>query len=241
MALSGTTSFAMTAAEIVQAARSLLGIQSSEEPLQDDELQLGLLFLNVILKAWQADGIRTWTLTEGVITMVQGQLSYSFGAGGDDTTLPFDMDDVRIFRQDYELPMWQMSRMEYYSMPNKTNQGYPTQYYYNRQRDTAQIFVWPAPDSTPSELRFTYRRVIQDIDEPNNNLDLPQEWYQALIYGLAVELIPQYGKADSGNAKLVVAKFAQVYQVLKNFDTGEGMGSITVRPTRFHRSGGWRG
>lgn len=241
MTVSGSTSFSMTAADIVLAARSLLGIQASEEPLADDELQLGIQWLNVMTKGWQADGIRTWTLTHGTLALVQGQNSYTFGTGGDVTTLPYDMYSVRIFRQSIDLPMWQMSEEEYFSLPNKDQQGYPTQYYYDRQRDTGVLYVWQSPDATGGTLRFTYRRVIDDIVDANNSLDLPQEWYKALIYGLAVELIPQYGKADSNNAKLVVAGFTQWYQVLKNFDTGEGMGSLIVRPTRFHRSGGYSG
>lgn len=223
------------------AARSLLGIQSSEEPLAADELTLGIQFMNIMLKGWQADGIRTWTLEHDTITLVQGQASYLLGVGGANTTVPFDMDSVRIFRQNYELPMWQLSQQEYFSLPNKDSQGYPTQYYYDRQRDTATIYVWLSPDAYTGELRYTYRRIIDDIVNANDNLDLPQEWYKAIIYGLAVELIPQYGKADSGNAKLVLAGFADSYQKLKNFDTGEGMGSIRLRPTRFHRGGGWTG
>lgn len=241
MGVSGTTSFILTAAQIVTQARSLLGIQASEEPLAADELQLGITFLNLMLKGWQADGVRTWTLTEGSLLLVQGQTSYLFGTGGIVTTLPFDMDDVRIFRSSTELPMIQLSRQDYFSLPNKTTQGYPTQYYYSRQRDTALLYVWPAPDSQTGVLNFTYRRVIDDIDDANNDMDLPQEWLQAITYNLAVELIPQYGKADSNNAKLVLARAAQTYAVVKNFDTAEGLGSVQMIPTRFHRGGGRNG
>lgn len=240
MTVSNTTSFSMTAAELVIQARSLLGIQADEEPLEAYELQRGLLLLNIMLKAWQADGIRTWTLTEGSLVLIQGQVSYGFGAGETVTTLPFDMDDVRIFRS-FELQMLQMSRQEYFSMPDKTSQGFPTQYYYDRQRDTAFLYVWPAPDQMAGTLNFTYRRVIDDIDASDNNMDLPQEWYGALMYGLATYLIPHYGRADSSNAKLVVAQFAQLYAAVKNFDTGEGLGSIRIQPTRYRRGGGRNG
>lgn len=237
MSVSNSTNFNMTAAEVVLAARSLIGIQASEEPLAADELQQALQFLNMFIKTWQADGVRTWTLTEGSIQLVQGVVSYAFGAGGVDLVLPFDMDDVRIFRSSVELQMLQLSRQGYFSLPNKTSQGYPTQYYYNRQRDTAQIYVWPAPDSQTGVLNFTYRRVIDDIDNANDDLDLPQEWLQALTYNLALELIPQYGKADSNNAKLVVARAAQLYSIVKNFDTSEGLGSVRMTPTRYRRGG----
>lgn len=237
MTVSGSVVFSLSASQIVTEARSLLGIQADEDPLENHELQRGLLWLNVMLKAWQADGVRTWTLTEGSFSLVQGQVSYLFGVGGDVTTVPFDMDNVRIYRGSTDLPMIQMSRQEYFSMPNKTAQGYPTQYYFDRQQATATLYVWQAPDSTGGTIKYTYRRVIDSIITAADTLDLPQEWYMAILYGLADQLIPHYGRADSNNAKLVLAKAPAYYSVVKNFDTGEGLGSIRVAPSRFRRGG----
>ncbi len=241
MTVSGSVVFSLSAADIVTQARSLIGIQADEDPLEDHELQRGLTWLNMLLKGWQADGVRTWTLTEGQLSLVQGQVSYVFGVGGDVATVPFDMDDVRINRSSTDLQMLQMSRQEYFSMPNKTSQGYPTQYYYDRQRDTGVLYVWMAPDSTGGTLKFTYRRIIDSIINANDTLDLPQEWYLAITYGLAKLLIPQYGRADSSNAKLVIADGLGYYNVVKNFDTGEGLGSIRIGGTRFRRGGARNG
>lgn len=241
MTVSGSVVFSLSAADIVQEARSLIGIQADEDPIESHELARGLRWFNIMLKAWQADGVRTWTLTEGSFALVQGQASYSFAAGGDVTTVPFDMDNVRIYRGSTDLPMLQMSRDEYFSMPNKTAQGYPTQYYFDRQRDTATFYVWQAPDATGGTIKYTYRRIIDSIISSADTMDLPQEWYLAIIYGLAKLLIPQYGRADSNNAKLVIADGIGYYNVVKNFDTGEGLGSVRIGPSRFRRGGARNG
>src|SRR5690606_27436863 len=123
----------------------------------------------------------------------QGQESYAFGAGGDFTEVPFDIsDDMRIRRQN-DLPMIRLSRDEYMSLPSKAVQGYPTQWYYERQRSGGRLYVWPAPDGQAGTLKFSYRRIIMDVDSGADDFDLPQEWHEAVVFGLARRLVGTYG------------------------------------------------
>lgn len=230
MAVSGSVDFALTAVEIVEEARSLLGIDAEEEPLEAAELQKGLRALNMMLKAWQAEGLMISLLTEGTLALVQSQASYTFQAGGDFNTVPFEITDMRITRNSTDLPMFEMGREEYFALPNKTTEGYPTQWYYDRQRDGGRLYVWPAPDATAGTLKFTYRRVINDMDASANSLDLPQEWHEAVVYGLARKLMPRYGGAGTPEGQLVLTEAARSYQVVKDFGIGTGKNSIMIVP-----------
>lgn len=230
MAVSNSTDFSLTATQIVEEARSLLGINADEESLSATELTKGLRALNMMLKAWQADGVYLWTYTEGTLTLVQSQESYSFAAAGDFTTVPFDIVQMRITRNSTDLEMYELSREEYYRLPNKTNEGYPTQFFYDRQRSSGTLYVWPSPDSTAGTLKFTYRRIIMDLDASSDNMDLPQEWYQAVVYNLASNLIPRYGVQLTPEIQLVVAEAARSYGSMLGFDAGIGKGSIEILP-----------
>ena len=84
MAVSGSIDAAYTGSDIVTYARSLLGIQAAEETLQAHELTEGLFWLTVMLKAWEADGVMAWVLTEGSFALVQSDADYVFGSGGTD-------------------------------------------------------------------------------------------------------------------------------------------------------------
>ncbi len=236
MAVSNSVDFLETAQQIIIDARAELGIADDEEPLENADLQKGLRALNRMLKAWQADGVMIWTLTEGTITLVQGQADYDFGAGGDFATRPFDIeDDMRINRGTIDLPMIRLSRDEYKAIPNKGTQGYSTQWYYDRQRAGGVLSVWPAPDVAAGTLKFTYRRVIMDVDSGANDFDVPQEWMEALTYGLAARLVGMYGMSGKPAAARVDQLAAATYQTVKGFDIGEGRGSIRINPTSYRR------
>jgi hypothetical protein len=230
MTVSGTTTFSMTVEQIVVEARAQLGIQEAEEPLQAHELTQGIRALNMMLRAWQIDGIKTWTLTEGSFSLAQSDYDYVFGAGGTFTTVPLEITDVRITRNSQDLPMNRMSREEYQSLPVKSTEGYPTQYYYDRQQDGGTMYVWPAPDATAGTIKFTYRRYLYDVGVGTATLDIPKEWYEAVTYNLAKRLLAYYPGVHQNSIKLVMEMAPSSYAQVKNFDVGEGMGSIMVVP-----------
>lgn len=234
MAVSNSIDFSLTAVQIIEEARGKLGIHADEEPLEAIDLQKGLRALNMMLKGWQAEEIYISTFTEGALTLVQGDYDYVFGSGGTFTTVPFEIMDMRITRNSRDMPMVEMGRQEYFALPQKDSQGYPTQWYYDRQRSGGTLYVWPAPDSALGTLKFTYRRVIMDMDDSTNNLDLPQEWYEAVVYNLAVRLMPNNGGAGTAEAKLVIAEAARTYAVVKGFETGTGKSSLYIGPDDGH-------
>lgn len=233
MTVSGTTAFSMSVSDVVTFARGMLGIQDEEELLTATDLARGTTVLNMMLHSWQADGVQTWVLTEGSFALAQGDYDYVFGAGGTFTTVPVEITDVRITRSSQDLPMNRMSREEYQSLPVKDTQGYPTQWYFDRQREGGTFYVWPAPDSTGGTIRLTYRRYINDAGNGTNTLDLPTEWLEAITSNLAIRLSPYYGGIDPQRLSEVKELASVTYNVLKSFDTAEGRGSINIWPDEY--------
>lgn len=240
MAVSGSTDFTLTTHDLIVEARKKIGLHESEEPLQADQLTMGKNTLNVMLKAWQVGGVSMSQYTEGEITLSENDYSLDFGSGGAFETVPFDMIDVRITRNGSDLPMMELSREEYYAIPRKTQTGYPTQWYYDRQRNGGTLKIWPAADATAGVLKFTYVRKISDMDSNEDDLDLPQEWYEAVVYGLADRLAEEYGLINTPLGNRVSQKAAMSLQEIKEFDTGEGRGSIRITPAYYHTANGSR-
>lgn len=107
---------------------------------------------------------------------------------------PLRITDARLrLDGDVDIPVTKLSRDGYFKIPNKTNTGNPTQFYYDPQLTNGIIRVWPGPDDVQETLRFTFTRTIEDFDNINDDPDFPQEWLQALVYNLADEMIPDYG------------------------------------------------
>lgn len=236
MAVSGSTNFSRTANELVVDALELLGIKGEEEPLQAYELERGLKWLNYLLKAWQVDGVMAWTLTEGSLTLADSDGSYSFAAAGDFTTVPVDIQQIRVSHDGgAEIEMTRLSREDYYRIPTRTSEGFPTQYYYDRQRDSGTLYIWPEPDDALYDITFTYRRRIMDMDASTDNFDIPQEWYTAIVYGLALKLTPIYGKSGTPRAAEIRQEAADSYDSVRAFDIDEGESSLFMVPATYGR------
>jgi hypothetical protein len=226
MTVSNSIDVAYTAAQIVTMARRKLGIQAQEEPLEAADLLEGIDELNLMLKEWQTDGVYYWTMTEGTLTSQASEDAYTFQTAGDFTIVPLDIMHMRVTKNSVDLEMQEISREEYFRLPNKATTGFPTCWFYDRQRSTGVLYTWPCADSTSYTFNFTYRRVIMDVDASTDNLDLPQEWYNAIVYSLADRLSENLG---FDNQKITL-KAISSYEKLKAFNVGEGIGSFTMVP-----------
>ena len=91
-----------------------------------------------------------------------------------------------------DIPIWMVSRQEYFDTPNKTTQAPPVNVYYDPQLTTGEAHLWPAPDSVGDTILFSAKMPIEDFDTGTNNPDLPQEWLRALAWNLADEQALEY-------------------------------------------------
>ena len=172
--------------EICTAALRKIGVVSVDEPAQADEIEAARDALNRMLKAWQNRGYNLWAFSSESVAATTGPV-HSLTAGR-----VLEIQSVRVKRNGIETPMRQMNRNEYDTIPQKSSTGYPTQYYFNRQRETSTFVVWPVFASVSGEtFEVTYIRELEDV-ELADPVDVPSEWYDATVYGLAARLLDEY-------------------------------------------------
>lgn len=92
-----------------------------------------------------------------------------------------------------ETPMFMLAREEYFDLPNKASSGNPVQFYYDPQRGTGKVYVWPSPSTVDDVLRYSYLDELEVISANTDTSDFPQEWMEYLVYNLAVRIAPLYG------------------------------------------------
>lgn len=119
-----------------------------------------------------------------------------------------------------EIPIVQISRGTYKSLPTKTTVGKPTQYYYDPQLDNGKLFIWPTSDSVKDTLLFSAQRQIADLDNASDNLDFPQEWLKAIIWSLAVDMAYDYQipTTNPQHFQSLEARAAKYLEDVENFD-----------------------
>jgi hypothetical protein len=77
VATSGSTNYSRTAAQIITLAHKLLGLLPSGGSETTAEQTDALELLNLMIKQWQAEGVKLWLLDEAKVFMVDSQVSYN--------------------------------------------------------------------------------------------------------------------------------------------------------------------
>lgn len=170
------------------------------------------------------------TLSSGVLTdIAENAIIYTYEA---DSFIPVVriLDVRRKQLTDYEIPINFISREEYMSLPNKDQPGNAIQAYYSRQIPYGTMYVWNAPYSSVPVLRFTYERKLQIMTEATQTFDVPENWYDAIIYNLALRLIPIFGASQARKIDLQVLAKESLDMAL-GFDTD--LYPITLNLQRF--------
>jgi hypothetical protein len=78
-----------------------------------------------------------------------------------------------------------ISQQDYFDLSSKTTIGTVNQIHYDPQMNAGVLYVWPSPDDVTSTLELIVERPIEDMDSALNDFDVPQEWYEPILYGLA--------------------------------------------------------
>lgn len=84
MTTSANTDFNPAVLDLIAEAYAIIRVGIEGEPLTAEQAAEALRSLNLMVKAWQADGLHLWTKTEAVLFLASGQAAY--GLGGDVTT-----------------------------------------------------------------------------------------------------------------------------------------------------------
>ena len=191
MALSGSQNFSINARELIIQALRKMAVLGVAQSLDADEAEAARIELNTLLKGWQRRGPHLWKKTEGSITLINATASYDLAA---------TLNPLRILSARYrdtagrDLPMRPFTRDEYFDLPLKTSTGIPTQYYFDPQRGAPTLYVWPVKATITTEtLKVTFQKRIDDIDDLNNDIDIPQEHFDVTLYALADRLLDDYG------------------------------------------------
>ena len=67
---------------------------------------------------------------------------------------------------------------------------------------TPTVSVYPVPDNSTDVIHLQATYKLQDLDGSDDNPDFPEEWLNALVYGLAYQLAPEHKVARNDRIDL---------------------------------------
>ena len=206
MSVSGTTSFVVTRDDVIQAAmRKLSVLEEGSTPTAQSVTNFSFA-LNLILKNWQKDGIKLWTIGNLTVPLQASKTSYSIGPYGTTSDITSDkpLKVVGAFLRNtstspnIDMPMQILSRQEYNLLGSKFSTGLTNSIYYEPGLLSGVVTIFMTPDtntSTNYQLILVVQRSIMDVNLSTDNFDLPAEWYLPLQWALAAEMSSDYEKS----------------------------------------------
>lgn len=223
-----SVSWSLTAGQLITRAYRILGNLEPPWVPSDDQMTQGILALNAMLKSFQADGINLYRQERRTI-MVPAM------------TAQIDIDPrvmgveqvswvVQGGSNPYHRPMGEFSYVDYYNLPNpnSNNTSGPSVWMFNRQDTTSSLYIWPL-STLGGQMVATVGRTVNDINEPSDTPDFPDEWTECMIYNLADRLMDDQGTANSDpeTAQRITQHALVLYRRLADFDRPS---SIWMRP-----------
>ena len=174
MALSDSKDFELDVAEYIEEAFERCGL----EVRTGYDLRTAKRSLNLMLAEWANRGLNQWTIKQRSSALVQGQLSYPLSAD------IIDVLSVVLRRGNTDYSLGRVSRDTFITIPNKTTQGRPSQFFLDRQ-NTPNLKIWPVPENSTDVIYYDGLTRMDDADTQVNTVDMPFRFYPCLAAGLA--------------------------------------------------------
>ena len=178
MATSGTKTFSLDSAAVMEEAYELAGL----------ELRTGYdavtarRSLNIMFSDWANRGVNVWTIAQVSLTLTEGTANYTLNS--------YDIDIVdAVLRRTIgstvtDIQMTSVGREEYLNVPTKETKGRPIQYFLDRQ-STPILYLWPTPENSTDIFLSNRIQRMDDINASVNDPDLPSRFIAPMVSGLA--------------------------------------------------------
>ena len=172
MATSGTSAFDPTFDDLLQDAAGMVG----GGPILADELVSARRGLDYLLTSIQNRNVLLHKIE--TTTVPVSTASVSLDSSISDVLVAacrFNNTNITMNRDGYE---------RWAELADKTTEGRPTRYWWDRRRDGNVLNLWPVPDQQ-YDIVLTVQKNAEDTIRAFDNIDVPRRFMPAVVYGLA--------------------------------------------------------
>ena len=185
MATSGTKTFSLNTADVIEEAYELAGL----ELRTGYDAKTARRSLNIMFADWSNRGINLWTVEQVSLDISSGTASYTLNS--------YDIDVLEAVIRVYDstgsssytdISIDRVSRSEYLNTPDKTVTGRPSQFYVDR-KETPVLYLYPTPDSVTTYKFVSYRiQRIDDVTASAQDQEVPSRFIPCMTTGLAYQI-----------------------------------------------------
>jgi hypothetical protein len=185
MTSSGTYNYSLSNADLLIEAYSRVGVRRTS--ILAEHMKDGRNAINLAMVTFSNRQPNLWTSEEQTISLVASTAEYDLPARSVMILSCFIRTGSGATQQDRIA--WPLSEFEYASLPNKTQEGFPTQFWFNRQIDPTITFYLVPDDALTYTAHLQIVRQLQDANLPGGETpDVPYRWIDALAAETAYRL-----------------------------------------------------
>lgn len=198
MAISNVTTWELFSTDIIAAALRKIAYLVQGISVNTNDTTSAMQALNAMIKTFQTTGMPLWKMQETNFPLTATNL-YTIGNGQTiNTDAPLKVVQARRVYTDsgVTVPMNIYTHYDFRLLTSQQTVGTPINIWYEPLRTTGNIHIWPIPDATTiaqQTITIQYQAPFDDMVNPGDSIDFPSYWTEAVIYGLAVRLAPEYG------------------------------------------------
>ena len=232
MSTSNSYNFSATRATIIKTALRKCGALGDWEEPTAEQTSVGTTALNMLIKAWSADGMPLWVIKELSIpcsSLSTGTVNVGSGQTVD-SPKPLKVLQAFLRRGSLSIPLQYWDRQNFNMLTNHSITGQPNIVTYQPVTNYGVLQCYPKPDTaaqSEASIVIYYQAMFEDMDSDANELAFPAEWIEAVTYGLAVRLAPEYGLSINERQQLKI-EAKEIKDLALGFGTEEG--SLFIQP-----------
>lgn len=174
MAVSSSTDFELDVSDYIEEAFERCGL----EVRTGYDLKSAKRSLNLMLAEWANRGLNQWTIAQSTQALTESTGTYTL-----DNKI-IDILSVVVRRSNTDYALDRISRDAYLSIPTKSTEGRPSQFFLDRQISPV-LKLWPVPENSTDVIYYDALTRMDDADTYVNTLDVPFRFYPCLAAGLA--------------------------------------------------------
>jgi hypothetical protein len=222
---------AKTGTGLVTEALTMLGVVDESMALEPFDLERGTKQLGLMLKSIQAEGATLWMRRRLTMDLIDGDVDYILS---DNSITALDLVQATVSTDEDgtdELPVTIISRRDYVDFPDKAATGRPVQVWFHSDEDDGPtVTVWPVPDQS-YVLNLDHREPFSNVTDPNAEIEIPDYWMEAIVFGLAKRCALPFGKAGTPSYVEIARMAKDLGDTAAAFDiTQDGDGEIRFAP-----------
>ena len=191
--------FATTPQQLINLALKKIGVLAAGQTPLADDITDAFAELNLMLAEWNSQRWLVYHLITQSIASTGAQ-SYTIGPGAD-INVPLRPNNIEsaFFRQnnitplspDYPLQIV-AAREDYNRLRLKSLTAFPQYLFYDSDWPVGTLYPWPLMMGGLYTLFISYKDTLDSIQSTDMQINLPPQYYAAILYNLAARLRPSY-------------------------------------------------